>query len=164
MHSRPCALPSTAAFFEIGMVTRNERNAIIQHGTMTLVRRSACWKLVGWGEWCITEDAELGLRIFEAGYEAMYLPRSYGRGLMPDTFIDYKKQRSAGPTARCRSASSHARLVQQSWVAPDQRPALSLPGWMAALGGGRLQSGVQLCRDCMDHCDDPVTGHRSTRR
>ncbi len=26
-------------FFHIGMITRNERNAIIQHGTMTLVRR-----------------------------------------------------------------------------------------------------------------------------
>lgn len=80
-------------FFEIGMVTRNERNAIIQHGTMTLVRRSALEEVGGWGEWCITEDAELGLRIFEAGYEAMYLSYSYGRGLMPDTFIDYKKQR-----------------------------------------------------------------------
>ncbi len=80
-------------FFEIGMVTRNERNAIIQHGTMTLVRRSALEQVGGWGEWCITEDAELGLRIFEAGYEAMYLSYSYGRGLMPDTFIDYKKQR-----------------------------------------------------------------------
>lgn len=80
-------------FFEIGMVTRNERNAIIQHGTMTLVRRAALEEVGGWGEWCITEDAELGLRIFEAGYEAMYLSYSYGRGLMPDTFIDYKKQR-----------------------------------------------------------------------
>jgi exo-beta-1,3-glucanase (GH17 family)/cellulose synthase/poly-beta-1,6-N-acetylglucosamine synthase-like glycosyltransferase len=80
-------------FFEIGMVTRNERNAIIQHGTMTLVRRSVLEEVGGWGEWCITEDAELGLRIFEAGYEAMYLSYSYGRGLMPDTFIDYKKQR-----------------------------------------------------------------------
>ncbi len=80
-------------FFEIGMITRNERNAIIQHGTMTLVRRSVLDELGGWGEWCITEDAELGLRIFEAGHEAMYLPYSYGRGLMPDTFIDYKKQR-----------------------------------------------------------------------
>ncbi|MCB1648439.1 MAG: glycosyltransferase [Pseudomonadales bacterium] len=80
-------------FFEIGMVTRNERNAIIQHGTMTLVRRRVLEEVGGWGEWCITEDAELGLRIFEAGYEAMYLSYSYGRGLMPDTFVDYKKQR-----------------------------------------------------------------------
>src|SRR5690606_28384308 len=58
-------------FFEIGMITRNERNAIIQHGTMTMVRRKVLEEIGGWGEWCITEDAELGLRIFEAGYEAM---------------------------------------------------------------------------------------------
>jgi exo-beta-1,3-glucanase (GH17 family)/cellulose synthase/poly-beta-1,6-N-acetylglucosamine synthase-like glycosyltransferase len=82
-----------SGFFYIGMMTRNERNAIIQHGTMTLVRRRALEDVGGWAEWCITEDAELGLRIFEAGYEAHYIPRSYGRGVMPDTFIDYKKQR-----------------------------------------------------------------------
>lgn len=80
-------------FFFIGMITRNERNAIIQHGTMTLVRRYVLWAIGGWSEWCITEDAELGLRVFEAGYEALYIPQSYGQGLMPDTFIDYKRQR-----------------------------------------------------------------------
>jgi hypothetical protein len=82
-----------SGFFYIGMMTRNERNAIIQHGTMTMVRREALEEVGGWAEWCITEDAELGLRIFEEGYEAHYIPRSYGRGVMPDTFIDYKKQR-----------------------------------------------------------------------
>lgn len=80
-------------FFHIGMITRNERNAIIQHGTMTMVRRKVLDELEGWGEWCITEDAELGLRVFEEGLEATYIPRSYGRGLMPDTFLDFKKQR-----------------------------------------------------------------------
>jgi len=80
-------------FFLIGMVTRNERNAIIQHGTMTLVRRAALDQVGGWAQWCITEDAELGLRLFEHGYQAQYLPRSYGRGLMPETFVDYKRQR-----------------------------------------------------------------------
>ena len=80
-------------FFHIGMVTRNDRNAIIQHGTMTIVRRNTLEQVGGWAEWCITEDAELGLRVFEQGLEASYTSQSYGRGLIPDTFIDYKKQR-----------------------------------------------------------------------
>ena len=80
-------------FFYIGMITRNERNAIIQHGTMTMIRRNLLEELDGWGEWCITEDAELGLRIFEQGFDAIYIPKSYGYGLMPDTFSDYQKQR-----------------------------------------------------------------------
>lgn len=80
-------------FFHIGMVTRNDRNAIIQHGTMTMVRRSVLEKLGGWGEDTITEDAELGLRVFHHGYEAAYIEDSYGKGLIPDNFIDYRKQR-----------------------------------------------------------------------
>ncbi|MGD8934031.1 MAG: glycosyltransferase, partial [Gammaproteobacteria bacterium] len=82
-----------AGFFYIGMITRNERNAIIQHGTMTMIRKQVLEEVGGWAEWCITEDAELGLRIFELGYEAHYIPHSYGRGVMPDTFLDYKNQR-----------------------------------------------------------------------
>ncbi len=82
-----------AGFFNIGMIQRNERNAIIQHGTMTLIRRSALDQVGGWAEWCITEDAELGLRLFERGWEAVYCPDSFGRGLIPDTFTDYKTQR-----------------------------------------------------------------------
>ncbi|TBV16718.1 glycosyltransferase [Stutzerimonas kirkiae] len=79
-------------FFHIGMVTRNDRDAIIQHGTMTMTRRSVLDELK-WAEWCITEDAELGLRIFEKGLSAAYSEHSFGKGLMPDTFIDFKKQR-----------------------------------------------------------------------
>lgn len=80
-------------FFHVGMITRNERNAIIQHGTMTMMRRKVLEAVGGWGEWCITEDAELGLRIFEHGYKAHYVPDSYGKGLIPNTFLDFKKQR-----------------------------------------------------------------------
>lgn len=82
-----------ATFFKVGMVERNEHNAIIQHGTMCIVRRSALEHVGGWAEWCITEDTELGLRLFEAGYTALYSPASMGRGLMPDTYDAYKSQR-----------------------------------------------------------------------
>jgi len=37
-------------FFHIGMITRNERNAIIQHGTMTLVRRTCMEEMNGWAK------------------------------------------------------------------------------------------------------------------
>jgi exo-beta-1,3-glucanase (GH17 family)/cellulose synthase/poly-beta-1,6-N-acetylglucosamine synthase-like glycosyltransferase len=82
-----------AGFFHIGMVQRNERNAIIQHGTMTLIRKAGLQRVGGWAEWCICEDAELGLRLFESGLEAVYLNHSLGRGLIPDSFSGYKTQR-----------------------------------------------------------------------
>jgi len=80
-------------FFHIGMVERNEYNAIIQHGTMTIVRRHALEEVHGWATWCITEDTELGLKLFEAGYGAAYIPDSMGRGLMPDTLDAFIAQR-----------------------------------------------------------------------
>jgi cellulose synthase/poly-beta-1,6-N-acetylglucosamine synthase-like glycosyltransferase len=82
-----------AGFFHLGMVNRNERNAIIQHGTMCLVRRCALEAGGDWSEWTITEDAELGLRLFRGGWEAVYSPRSFGRGVMPDDFAAFRKQR-----------------------------------------------------------------------
>jgi exo-beta-1,3-glucanase (GH17 family)/cellulose synthase/poly-beta-1,6-N-acetylglucosamine synthase-like glycosyltransferase len=97
-------------FFHIGMITRNERNAIIQHGTMTMVRR-ALLEACRWAEWCITEDAELGLRIFEAGFDASYVPVSYGQGLMPDTFTDYKKQRFRWAYGAMQILKAHARAL-----------------------------------------------------
>jgi len=97
-------------FFHIGMITRNERNAIIQHGTMTMVRRLQLLEC-RWAEWCITEDAELGLRIFERGFDASYVPASYGRGLMPDTFIDFKKQRFRWAYGAMQILKAHARAL-----------------------------------------------------
>lgn len=82
-----------AGFFKIGMVQRNEHNAIIQHGTMTMVRKSAFEKVGNWSEWCITEDSELGLRLFEAGYDSVYAVDSFGQGVMPDTMSGYMTQR-----------------------------------------------------------------------
>ena len=82
-----------AGFFKLGMVTRNERNAIVQHGTMTLVRRQALEAVNGWAEWTICEDAELGLSLFRRGWEAVYSDRSFGRGVMPDDFAAFRKQR-----------------------------------------------------------------------
>jgi Glycosyltransferases, probably involved in cell wall biogenesis len=65
-----------AGFFDIGMCLRNEYDAIIQHGTMTLVRRDLMEELGGWATWCITEDTELGLRLMEKGLRRHVQPRA----------------------------------------------------------------------------------------
>ncbi|HEX4618820.1 MAG TPA: glycosyltransferase family 2 protein, partial [Steroidobacteraceae bacterium] len=123
-------------FFHIGMITRNERNAIIQHGTMTLVRRAQL-DAAGWAEWCITEDAELGLRIFEAGFEATYVPTSYGRGLMPDTFIDFKKQRFRWAYGAMQILKAHARalFLEGGPLSPGQRYHF-VAGWLPWVADG----------------------------
>jgi cellulose synthase/poly-beta-1,6-N-acetylglucosamine synthase-like glycosyltransferase len=80
-------------FFDVSQVSRNERNGAIFGGTMGLIRASALVRSGGWDEWCITEDAELSLRLLKMGYNGMHVDRSYGRGVMPLTFETLKKQR-----------------------------------------------------------------------
>ena len=124
-------------FFYIGMITRNERNAIIQHGTMTMIRKFVLDDLHGWAEWCITEDAELGLRVFAAGLEAAYIPRSYGRGLMPDTFLDYKKQRFRWAYGAVQILRHHTHILigRGGSLTPGQRYHF-LAGWLPWLADG----------------------------
>lgn len=80
-------------FFQVSMPSRNESNSIIYSGTMGLIRRSALIEVGGWSEWCITEDAELSLRLLAAGYRSVFVRETFGRGLMPLDLAGLKKQR-----------------------------------------------------------------------
>ena len=72
-----------AGFFDIGMVQRNEVNAIVSHGTMCLIRRSALIDAGGWSSDTIVEDADLGLTLLARGWRTHYTRRRYGWGLLP---------------------------------------------------------------------------------
>jgi hypothetical protein len=80
-------------FFAVSQPSRNERDGAIFAGTMGLIRRRALDDLGGWDEWCITEDAELSLRLLRAGWSGLHVDRSFGCGIMPLTFEALKGQR-----------------------------------------------------------------------
>ncbi len=80
-------------FFAISQPSRNERDGAIFAGTMGLIRRTALDEVGGWAEWCITEDAELSLRLLRAGWSGLHVDRSFGKGIMPLTFEALKGQR-----------------------------------------------------------------------
>ncbi|HUN30530.1 MAG TPA: glycosyltransferase, partial [Trebonia sp.] len=84
---------SYSYFFAVSQPSRNERDGAIFAGTMGLIRRVALEQLGGWDEWCITEDAELSLRLLRAGWTGYYVGRSFGKGIMPLTFEALKGQR-----------------------------------------------------------------------
>jgi cellulose synthase/poly-beta-1,6-N-acetylglucosamine synthase-like glycosyltransferase len=80
-------------FFAVSQPSRNERDGAIFAGTMGLIRRVALEQLGGWDEWCITEDAELSLRLLRSGWSGLHVDESWGRGIMPLTFEALKGQR-----------------------------------------------------------------------
>ncbi len=132
-------------FFDVSMASRNEHNGIIFAGTMGLIRTGVLEELGGWDEWCITEDAEISLRILDRGHEGVYVHRSFGRGLMPLNFEGLKKQ-------RFRWAFGGMQILRRHWRA-------LLPGVPRRGPGGRLTPGQQ--RDyllgALQWLNDPLT-------
>ncbi|MGJ5071736.1 glycosyltransferase [Bradyrhizobium oligotrophicum] len=128
-----------AGFFDIGMVQRNEENAIIVHGTMCLIRRAAMDMAGGWSSDTICEDTDLGLAIQELGWQTHYTNTRYGQGLLPDTYEAFKKQRHRWAYGGFQIVKKHWQrfLPGRSRLTADQKREFSL-GWLNWLGAESL--------------------------
>jgi glycosyltransferase involved in cell wall biosynthesis len=121
-------------FFAVSQPSRNERDGAIFAGTMGLIRRVALDELGGWDEWCITEDAELSLRLLRAGWQGLHVDQSWGYGIMPLTFEALKGQRYRW----CFGGIQILRMHWRSLLPGRDRPAnrLSTAQRWAYLAGG----------------------------
>ncbi len=137
-----------AGFFDIGMVQRNEHNAIVTHGTMCLIRREALIAAGNWSSDTICEDTDLGLTILELGWTSHYTNRRYGHGLLPDSYQGYKRQRDRWAYGGFQIMKKHWRrfLPGRSSLSSEQKREFLL-GWMSWLGAesiGVLMAGLNL--------------------
>jgi exo-beta-1,3-glucanase (GH17 family) len=134
-----------AGFFDIGMVQRNEANAIIVHGTMCLMRRAALTSVGGWSTDTIVEDCDLGLQVLEHGWQIHYTNRRYGHGLLPDTFEAYKKQRHRWAYGGFQILRKHWRylLPRATGLTRDQKREFAV-GWLNWLGAESIGVAVAI--------------------
>src|SRR5208282_5303955 len=141
-----CAMNAEyAGFFDIGMVQRNEVNAIVMHGTMALIRRSALEAAGNWATDTIVEDTDLGLAILEHGYIAHYTNHRYGHGLLPDTFDAYKRQRQRWAYGGFQLLRKHWRrlLPRVDGLTREQKREYGI-GWLNWLGSDSIGVVVAL--------------------
>ena len=109
---------SYQGFYLAVMSSRNERDTVPFVGTMGLFRKSALVENGGWNEWCISEDTEASLRVLKAGWSGLYIPRCFGRGIMPPTFAGLNTQRHRW----CFGAMQIMRLHWRSLMPWDRSP------------------------------------------
>jgi exo-beta-1,3-glucanase (GH17 family)/cellulose synthase/poly-beta-1,6-N-acetylglucosamine synthase-like glycosyltransferase len=128
-----------AGFFDIGMVERNEANAIVTHGTMCLIRREALLGAGNWSSDTIVEDTDLGLSLLARGWRAQYTQNRYGWGLLPCDFAAYKRQRHRWAYGGVQLIKKHWRgfVPGRSLLTPQQRSEY-LFGWLTWLGAESL--------------------------
>jgi exo-beta-1,3-glucanase (GH17 family)/cellulose synthase/poly-beta-1,6-N-acetylglucosamine synthase-like glycosyltransferase len=134
-----------AGFFDIGMVQRNEANAIIVHGTMCLMRRAALTSVGGWSTDTIVEDCDLGLKVLEHGWQIHYTNCRYGHGLLPDTFEAYKKQRYRWAYGGFQILRKHWRhlLPRAIGLTREQKREFAV-GWLNWLGAESIGVAVAI--------------------
>ncbi len=141
-----CAMNAEyAGFFDIGMVQRNEVNAIVMHGTMALIRRAALDAVGGWSSDTIVEDTDLGLALLDHGYVAHYTNHRYGYGLLPDTFEAYKRQRQRWAYGGFQLLRKHWRklLPWAEGLTREQKREYGI-GWLNWLGSDSIGVVVAL--------------------
>jgi cellulose synthase/poly-beta-1,6-N-acetylglucosamine synthase-like glycosyltransferase len=98
------------------MVSLDAGGAGLTVGTMSLIRKQALLDAGGWAEWCLTEDSELAIRIHAAGYGSVYLTEPYGRGLVPETFEVYRRQRFRWTFGPVQEFRRHWRQFLPTWL------------------------------------------------
>ncbi len=122
-----------SGFFDIGMVQRNEINAIVTHGTMCLMRRTAMEHAGGWSSDTICEDTDLGLSMLERGW------------VLPDTFAFYKRQRHRWASGGVQIAKKHWQQFRPgaSALSTEQKRGFAL-GWLTWMGAETVGVGVAI--------------------
>jgi exo-beta-1,3-glucanase (GH17 family)/cellulose synthase/poly-beta-1,6-N-acetylglucosamine synthase-like glycosyltransferase len=124
-----------AGFFDVGMVERNEIGAIVIHGTMLMIRKSALSSIGGWPIETICEDTDMGLSMAEAGWRSVYTRDRLGHGLLPNTYADFRKQRHRWAFGGVQIVVRHFKNLFRSGnrMSIRQRAAYAL-GWTSWLG------------------------------
>jgi len=102
-------------------------------GTMCIIRSHALREAGGWAEWCLTEDSEVSVRLRALGYRGLYLRDTFGRGLIPETFDDYKKQRFRWTAGPVQQLLRHWRLYRPNMLGGSRH----IGGWSKLLETAR---------------------------
>lgn len=80
-------------FFGIYMNMANHLDCVPSTGTVSVYKASVLKQIDGFRGEALTEDADVGLRIYKAGYRGIYVDHPIGYGLIPYDLEAYRKQK-----------------------------------------------------------------------
>ena len=81
-------------YFEAFAPSASNDRSVLLTGTLSVISLAALKEAGGWKGATVTEDAELGVRLFLNGHMGRYVPAIVGRGLLPLSLDSLKAQRN----------------------------------------------------------------------
>lgn len=96
-------------FFQSMCVSRSNDGATVFCGTNAVFRKKSFLEVNGYAYYTATEDIELGLRLNDAGYRGVYLPKILVHGYAPPDLKAYMSQ-------QYRWANGNLAILRQDWL------------------------------------------------
>ena len=139
-------------FFAVSQPSRNERGGAIFAGTMGLIRRRALEAVGGWDEWCITEDAELSLRLLRSGWSGAHIDRviwswrhAFDIGGVEGAAVPVVLRRDSNSAHALALDDARTRRQREPH---DSRAALGLSVWSSSVVRRPARPGLLLVSRC----------------
>lgn len=98
-------------YFRSNASVADEAEAVLLTGTLCVISRNALVAVGAWSGATTTEDAELGVRLCNAGFTGRFINQVVGRGLLPFSLSDLEKQRYRWCSGNFQTLLSHFPII-----------------------------------------------------
>ena len=161
-------------YFRTNAAVADEAEALLLTGTLCVISKDALITAGGWSGSTTTEDAELGVRLCNAGYSGRFINQVVGQGLLPFSLKDLEKQRYRWCSGNFQTLlrhigtilmpsgtfSLHKRLVVVSqltaWFHLALIPCALLVVWLVAGQGNTVGSTLAAGIIVLGLCDNAI--------
>lgn len=98
-------------YFRSNAAVADGAEAVLLTGTLCVISRDALIAAGGWSGTSTTEDAEMGVRLCNAGFTGRFIDQIVGQGLLPFSLMDLEKQRYRWCSGNFQTLLRHCRTI-----------------------------------------------------
>lgn len=102
-------------YFAVYSSPASHAGAMLPTGTLSLICAATLRKVGGWPTSSVTEDAEIGMRMWRLGASGRYVDRVVGRGMLPLDLHGLRRQRYRWAAGNARTLLSHLTSGVSEW-------------------------------------------------
>jgi cellulose synthase/poly-beta-1,6-N-acetylglucosamine synthase-like glycosyltransferase len=120
-------------YFSVFPTAANSAGAALLTGTLSLISISALRAVGGWPTASITEDAELGVRLWRSGAKGHYVDTTVGHGLLPLDLKGLRQQRRRWAAGNMQTLLGIVTSGSSIWRTGGTAVAAQLTAWTGFL-------------------------------
>ncbi|MGB3244627.1 MAG: glycosyltransferase family 2 protein [Sulfitobacter sp.] len=98
-------------YFRSNAVVADDAEAVLLTGTLCVISKTALAAAGGWSGSTTTEDAEVGVRLCNAGFTGRFINQIVGRGLLPFSLADLETQRYRWCSGNFQTLLRHCQTI-----------------------------------------------------